>query len=292
MILAKYNANHNIRNGIFSWPRKSLSKRSIWLQENVNRYLVNGSLFFALKVLIVNLIRYIRRRLTTKSFVTERQFVVQFVKIVYSYDLLSSALGVLSNSLARLTYSHGIPLESTLSSRPAWGNSEGLWRDVKLVSRQSLCGGVPAMLLGCDLTGLEDESNALISCSISISWTSPVSRASDASVDDAWPEANLCGFTGPRVVTTWHIHTRVSNVIVSSCLRRQFPHYFVLWQLMMKTISYCDSRSKFYFDRCLVNIYGIYWYTQMWHRDDNDGWLCCVYIEIFHYEKKERLNLI
>lgn len=26
---------------------------------------------------------------------------------------------------------------------------------------------------------------------------------------------------------------------------------------------------------------------------DNDGWLCCVYIDrIFHYEKKERLNLM
>lgn len=114
-----------------------------------------------------------------------------------SYNLLSSGLGVLSNSLARLTYSQGRPLESTLNSRPACGNSVGLCSDVKLVSRHSLWGGVPTVS-NPHFAGLGGDSNARISCSISI-----VSRASEASADE--PEGRRCGFAGPNVVTTWSV---------------------------------------------------------------------------------------
>lgn len=131
-------------------------------------------------------------------------------KVVHRpYGLPSSGLGVLSSSLARLMYSQGMPRESTLSSRPAWGRSVGLCSDVKLVSRQSRCGGVPASRW--HLVGLDGDSKARISCSCSCtssSWTSIVwwSRAAsdDASVEDACPDANRCGLAGPRVVTTWH----------------------------------------------------------------------------------------
>lgn len=104
-------------------------------------------------------------------------------------------------------YSQGMPRESTLSSRPAWGMSVGLCSDVKLVSRQSRCGGVPASRW--HLLGLDGDSRARISCSCtSNSWTSIVwcSRAAsdDASVEDACPDASRCGLAGPRVVTTWH----------------------------------------------------------------------------------------
>ena len=127
----------------------------------------------------------------------------------HPYGLPSSSLGVLSSSLARLTYSHGIPRESTLSSRPACGMSVGLCNDVKLVSRQSRCGGVPAKLPKWYLVGLDGDNRARISCSCSSSsWISIVwcSRAvsDDISVEDACPDTSRCGFAGPRVVTTWH----------------------------------------------------------------------------------------
>lgn len=120
------------------------------------------------------------------------------------YGLPSSGLGVLSSSLARLTYSHGIPRESTLSSRPACGMSVGLCSDVKLVSRQSRCGGVPARAPNWYLVGLDGDSRARISCSCnSSSWTS-VAWCSRAASDDASVEdGSRCGFAGPRVVTTW-----------------------------------------------------------------------------------------
>lgn len=123
------------------------------------------------------------------------------------YGLPSSGLGVWSNSLARLTYSHGIPRESTLSSRPASGMSVGLCSDVKLVSRQSRCGGVPARLPKWYLVGLDGDSRARISCSCSSSsWTSAIVWCSRAASDDdaSVEDASRCGFAGPRVVTTWH----------------------------------------------------------------------------------------
>lgn len=123
-------------------------------------------------------------------------FFDKFFWDLYSYSLLSLGLGVCKSSLAKLINSQGRPVESRLSSRPAWGNSLGLWSDVKLVSRQSLWGGVPAV--NGHLTGLDVESKARISCSISISWISRASRAFKTSTDDDW----RLGFAPLLPVTT------------------------------------------------------------------------------------------
>lgn len=122
--------------------------------------------------------------------------------MLQSYKFFPSGLGVFNNSLARLMYSHGSPVESTLSSRPTMGNSLGLCRDVKLVSRHSLCGGVSPSKPSGLYIGVDGDNSACRSASHSTPMTSRPSLDSDGSTDDAWHEVIRCGFTGPKVVTT------------------------------------------------------------------------------------------